>query len=79
VLQSGIEGYVTVEFDFTTYGTVENMVIVESQPNRLFDKATMQAISQFRFLPKYADGRAVRAEGVRFTKSFGIVRRQCFR
>ncbi len=54
-----IEGSVTVEFTITADGSVADPAIIESDPPRVFDKAALQAIVQWKFKPRVEDGQAV--------------------
>ena len=54
-----IEGSVTVEFTITTDGSVVDPVIINSDPPRVFDRAALQAIVQWKFKPRMESGQAV--------------------
>lgn len=45
------EGFVTMEFEITRAGTVENVRVVESMPETLFDAEAIRALKKFRFKP----------------------------
>ena len=55
----GIGGSVVVEFSINEAGLVENPVVVESKPGKLFDQAAIQAILRWKFKPKLEEGKAV--------------------
>ena len=57
--QRGIEGWVRVEFDVTTTGSVEHVEVIESEPPGVFDKAAIRAVSRWRFKPRRVNGKAV--------------------
>lgn len=61
-----IEGWVRVSFKVTETGTVEDVVLLESEPEGIFDRAAMRAVSQWKFKPRIVDGKpvAARAEQV---------------
>jgi len=63
--QHGIEGYVVVQFDVTTLGTVENPVVLEAEPPGVFDKAALDAVKKFKYKPQVVEGQAVAVSGVR--------------
>jgi len=46
-----IEGYVTMEFEVTTNGAVENVRVVDSEPGTVFDAEAVRAMEKFRFVP----------------------------
>ncbi len=54
-----IEGSVTVEFTITADGSVADPAVIESDPPRVFDKAALQAIVQWKFKPRVENGQAV--------------------
>ncbi|MFQ5642714.1 MAG: TonB family protein [Thiogranum sp.] len=62
----GTEGWVRVSFRVTETGTVEDVVMLESKPPGVFDKAAIQAVYRWRFKPRIVNGKAVagRAEQV---------------
>jgi TonB family protein len=49
--RDGREGYVTVEFDVTPEGSVDNAEVVESEPAELFDRAALEAVRRWRYAP----------------------------
>jgi protein TonB len=56
-LARGIEGWVRVQFSVTASGAVTDVQIIEADPPRLFDKAALDAVRQWRYRPKIVDGR----------------------
>jgi TonB family protein len=62
--EQGIEGFVIVEFDVSASGAVENVRIVESAPEAVFDAAALRAAQRLRFVPRLLDDVPVRAEDV---------------
>lgn len=67
-----IEGYVIVQFTVHKDGTVRNPLVVESDPDEIFDMAALQAIKQFRFAPRQAGGDVLAAPGVRLRFRFEL-------
>jgi protein TonB len=59
-----IEGTVTVQFDVTSLGTVENVVVIDSS-NKIFNKAAIEAAYRFKYKPKMVDGTSYGAKGLR--------------
>lgn len=51
----GLEGFVIVQFDIETDGTVSNVTIVEST-HRIFERAAINAAKRFRFKARVVDG-----------------------
>ena len=54
-----IEGWVKVEFTIQTDGSVDNAVVVGSDPESIFDDAAITAISKWKFKEKIVNGVAV--------------------
>lgn len=57
--QNGKEGYVVVGFDITAEGTVSNVRVLEANPKRVFDKAALSAVQNWKYKPKFDAGKAV--------------------
>ena len=62
--QSGIEGYVVVEYTVTEQGTVEDVSVVESSSS-LFDNAAVESVRKYKYRPRVQNGQAVAVPGVR--------------
>jgi periplasmic protein TonB len=62
----GTEGWVRVSFQVTETGTVEDVIVLESDPPGVFDRAAIKAVFRWRFKPRTVNGSAVagRAEQV---------------
>ena len=54
-----IEGWVKVEFTIQTDGSVDDAVVVGSEPENIFDDAALTAISKWKFKEKIVNGVAV--------------------
>jgi protein TonB len=63
--QRGITGYVLLEFTVTSTGAVKDPVVIEAQPEGIFDNAAIQAALKFKYKPKVVDGQPVEVAGVR--------------
>jgi periplasmic protein TonB len=59
-----IEGWVKVEFTIQTDGSVDNAVVVGSEPEDTFDDAALTAISKWKFKEKIVNGVAVTQRAV---------------
>ena len=59
----GLDGTVTVQFDVSEIGTVENVTVIHST-NRIFNKAAIDAAYRFKYKPKVIDGTRYRATGL---------------
>ena len=59
-----IEGWVKIEFTVQTDGSVENAVVVSSEPEDIFNDAALAAISQWKFKEKIVNGVSVTQRAV---------------
>jgi protein TonB len=57
----GIEGYVIFSLLIGVTGDIEQIKVIESAPEGVFDEAATQGISQWRFEPALYQGQAVRS------------------
>lgn len=73
-LQRGIEGYVIVEFVVTKNGSVRDPVVVEAEPQGIFDSAAMKAALKFKYKPRVVDGEPIEVPGVRNKITFAIAK-----
>lgn len=63
--QKGIEGYVVVEFTVNKLGAVQDVIVIESQPANIFNRAAISAAKKFKYKPKINEGIATAVLGVR--------------
>lgn len=71
-LSRGIEGYVVLEFTVTKNGSVRDPVVIEANPERVFDQAAIQAALKFKYKPRIVDGEPVDVAGVQNQLTFQI-------
>jgi len=55
-LSRGIEGYVDLRFDINAIGQTENIVVLASVPQGVFEKSAIKAAKKWRFQPSMNDG-----------------------
>lgn len=67
-----LKGWVVVEFDVTKTGHIENVVVVDANPKRLFDDEAIRAAQEMRFKPKVVNGHPVRVNGVQYRIIFQL-------
>ena len=70
----GIEGWITFRFTVTKTGRVKDIEIVDSQPARVWDSATIRAVSSWQYQPALRDGVPVDQVGVMATYRFELER-----
>lgn len=71
-LQRGVEGYAVVGFSVNAAGAVYDQFIIESEPGTAFDRASLKAISKFKYKARKVNGRAVSTDGQRYMFTFKI-------
>lgn len=71
-LSRGIEGYVILEFTVTKNGSVKDPVVIEANPERIFDSAAIKAALKFKYKPRIVDGEPVDVAGVQNKLTFQI-------
>jgi len=55
-LQRGIEGYVDLRFDVNEQGQTKNISVLAAEPEGIFERAAVKAVSKWRYQPKTIDG-----------------------
>ena len=70
-LMNGWEGYVDIQFTVDDVGIIREPTVVYATRNGFVD-AALDAVSNFRYGPRFVDGRAVATEGVKTRISFQI-------
>lgn len=68
----GIKGYVVLSLLIGVTGEIEQVTVIESYPEGVFDDAALQGVNQWKFAPAMYQGKAVRAwarQRVRFDLS----------
>lgn len=72
--QRGIEGYVIVEFTVSKQGSVKDPIVVEANPQGIFDQAAKNAALKFKYKPRVVNGEAVEVAGVQNRITFEMAR-----
>ena len=70
--ERGIQGWVVVRFDVTTTGATQNVQVVDASPKRVFDRATIRAVSRWKYHPKVIDGKRQVKRGVKVKLTFRL-------
>jgi len=83
-LRRVLEGWVIVEFEVTSQGRVKSPMAVascvkrqgesdcQSHSSNLFDRAAINAVKQFLYIPRFVDGRPVPTRGVQNRVTFEL-------
>lgn len=70
--ERGIEGYVVLSFTVSPTGAVTDPVVIESQPQGVFEEAAIKAALRFKYKPRVENGKPVAVTGVQHVISFAI-------
>lgn len=62
-LMEGIEGWVKLEFTITEDGAVSDVVVIDADPPRIFDRNAIRAVLRWKFKPRIVDGKPIRRRG----------------
>ncbi|MGJ8682168.1 M56 family metallopeptidase [Paraglaciecola sp.] len=64
------EGSVILEFDITSTGNVDNVKVIDSFPDGVFDKVAKDALVQWEYKPRIQGGQAQRQTGLKVQLDF---------
>jgi len=73
-MSRGIEGYVILEFTVLASGAVDenSIVVLEGQPEGMFDSAAIRAVRKWKYRPKIENGQPVPQYGIRTKLTFQL-------
>ncbi|MBV1879359.1 MAG: TonB family protein [Pseudomonadales bacterium] len=85
-LSRGLSGWVVVEFTVTSNGTVQAPQVLlncahkgsaakgvcTESPNSVFDRAALEAVAKFKYMPKMVNGQEVQTSGVQNKIKFDL-------
>ncbi|MFC3094375.1 energy transducer TonB [Alteromonas sediminis] len=70
--QRGIEGFVDVEFTVTAIGAVRDPVVVQAEPEGIFEQAALDAVRKWKYKPRVVNGEPTEVSGVQTRVTFEI-------
>jgi protein TonB len=70
--ERGIEGWVEVQFTISRTGTVKDPVVLNAQPQNIFNRSALRAIRKWKYNPKIEDGEPVERPGVKVRLTFQL-------
>jgi len=68
----GIEGWVLLEFTVTETGAVKDPVVLEAEPQGIFDSAAQKAVLKFKYKPRVDNGKPVEVPHVQHLITFKL-------
>ena len=71
-LRLGLEGWVRIKFDIAPTGAVENPVVVDAEPQHIFNSAAKTAIKKWKYKPRVISGQPVRQTDMEVIISFHL-------
>jgi len=69
-IENDVNGYVVMEFTVDEQGIPKEIIVVESEPEGVFDKAAIDALSQFRYNPPIVNNQPHAVRGVLYKVEF---------
>jgi TonB family protein len=70
--RDGTEGWVRLQFTVNEVGGVEDVVVIEANPKRVFDREARRALGKWKFKPQIIDGVAVKIFGLSVLFEFNL-------
>lgn len=70
--RDNIEGGVILQFDITKDGSTDNIEVIESFPQQVFDKHAITALKQWTYKPRIQGGQAQRQTGLKVQLDFRL-------
>jgi protein TonB len=71
-MQRGIEGRVLIEFTISKSGSVKDARVIAYEPSKIFNKAALKAVRQWKYNPKIENGKPVEQPGIRVSFPFKL-------
>lgn len=71
-MQRGIQGYVIVEFTVGPTGAVREPIVVEANPEGIFEQAAIDAVMKFKYKPRVINGEPTAVAGVQNKITFEL-------
>ncbi|WP_394221280.1 TonB family protein [Alteromonas gracilis] len=62
--EKNVEGFVVLSFDITETGATDNVKVVKSKPEGVFEKSAKVALKQWEYKPRIQGGKGVRQTGL---------------
>lgn len=72
--RDSIEGWVKLGFSINEIGGVEDVVVLDAQPKRIFDKEAKRALQKWKYNPKVVDGKPMKQTGLSVLLEFKMAK-----
>ncbi|MEW6996574.1 energy transducer TonB [Colwelliaceae bacterium BS250] len=66
-----IKGWVKLSFSINREGEVEDVMVIESEPEKIFDQAAIDALKHWRYKPQLNKGKTVKQQNLSVRIDFG--------
>ncbi|NTS76092.1 TonB family protein [Catenovulum sp. SM1970] len=70
--EDGIEGWVKLSYSVNRNGLVEDILVISSEPEEIFDQAAIDALKQWRYEPIIENGTTVKRTGFKVKLAFNL-------
>ena len=70
--KKNIEGEVVLQFDISKTGTTENIKVIKSTPEGVFDKSAITALKQWKYKPRIQGGIPEKQVGLKVALSYEL-------
>ena len=68
----GVEGYVDLQFDVSTTGATDNIIVLAANPQGVFEKAAVKAVARWKYTPIQQAGTPIVYHGLRHRLTFAL-------
>lgn len=70
--RDGLEGWVKLSFSITPSGTVDNIQVIDAEPQRVFNQAARRALAKWKYKPNIQAGKAQAQDGMMVMLDFKL-------
>jgi protein TonB len=70
--REGIEGWVVLGFTIDTLGGVKDIVVLDAEPKRVFNREAKKALKKWKYKPKIVDGKPIEQTGMKTQLDFKL-------
>ncbi len=68
----GVEGFVILQFDITSLGTVSNISVLQASPPQIFNGNAVRALQKWKYKPKTVNGKPVLQKSLKVQLDFKL-------